>query len=50
MSNELSTYVKRDKPENPRGYTLQVFRDNSLSPHPDFSSSCSLSFREGKIG
>ena len=35
MSNELSTYVKRDKPENPRGYTLQVFRDNSLSPHPD---------------
>ncbi len=35
MSNELSTYVRRDKPENPKSYTLQVFRDNSLSPRPD---------------
>lgn len=35
MQKVLSTYVKRDKPDNPGSYSMQVFRDNSISPSPD---------------
>ncbi|MBI4016601.1 MAG: hypothetical protein HY363_02815 [Candidatus Aenigmarchaeota archaeon] len=35
MSNKLFSYVRRDKPDNPRMYAIQLFGVNDISPVPD---------------